>query len=107
MKNLPPLSYLSLYTSLLLENEEHVSNRQDPGEASHAKLIQSPSYLRTSATREAHKVLVIGDSLLRGTKASICHPDNFIETVPEISLEKFGAYQKLIFMTLLTGCQVW
>lgn len=69
------------YNALGFENEEHVSNGQDPGRADHAKLIQASFHSRTSATREAHKVLVIGDCLLRGAEALICCPGNFSREV--------------------------
>ncbi|KAK4807100.1 hypothetical protein QYF61_018441 [Mycteria americana] len=85
-KNLPPspplkCPYIADMALWVLENEEHMSNGQDPGEVDHAKLIQPPTRIRTCATRKARKVLVIGDSLLRGTEAPICHPDNFSREV--------------------------
>lgn len=35
----------------------------------------------TSATIKARKVLVFGDSLLRGTKELVCCPDNFCRNI--------------------------
>lgn len=67
--------------ALGLETEEHVSNGQDPGQANRAKLTQPPTRIRSSATRKARNVLVIGDSLLRGTEAPICRPDDFSREV--------------------------
>lgn len=86
-KNLPPSSEVPLHSrhdTLGLKNEEHMSNWQDPGKVNHVKLIQlerKPTHVRTSATRKAHKVLAMGDSLLRGTKTPIYHPDNFSREV--------------------------
>lgn len=83
-KNLPPFSEVPLHNrhdALGLKNEEHMSNWQDPGKVNHVKLIQPPTHIRTSATVKAHKVLVIGDSSLRGTKTPIYHPDNFSQEV--------------------------
>ena len=56
------------YDALGLENADRVSNRQDPGKANHAKLVQPPTRIRTSAPRKAGRVLVIGDFFLRGLK---------------------------------------
>ena len=69
------------YHALGLQNEERVSNGQDPGKANHAKLVQPPTHIRTSAIRNVRRVLVIGDSLLRGTEAPICCPDNISREV--------------------------
>lgn len=60
-----------------LENEKHVNKGQDPGKPDNIKLNSPPTYIGMSATRKACKVLVIGDSLLRGTEATIYCPDNF------------------------------
>ena len=49
--------------------------------ANRAKLVQPPTCIRTGATRKVCRVLVIGDSLLRGTKAPICHPGNISREV--------------------------
>lgn len=81
-KNLPPSPKVPLYKIQHLENEEHVNNRQeDPGKVDNTKSAQPPTHIRTSATRKACKVLVIGDSLLRGTEAPICCPDSFSREV--------------------------
>lgn len=79
-KTLPLSSKVSLrnrYDALGVKNEQHVSNGLDPAKDDHAKLIRTPTHIVTSAPRKVHKVLVIGDSLLRGTEASICCPENF------------------------------
>lgn len=48
-----------------------MSNREDPGEANHAKLIYQSMCIIISDSREGYKVLVIRYSFLRGTEALI------------------------------------
>lgn len=76
-----------------MENEEHVNKRQYPGKVDNEKLIQPPSHIWTCVTRIARKVLVIGYSLPIGTEGLICCPD--------ISPEKFAAYQEVAFIMSL------
>lgn len=82
--------------------EEDVSNGQAP-EGHHAKLIQPPTCLRTSATRKAHEVSVIRGCLPK-------HPF----TTRTICLD-FAAYQEPMFTepgesyraSSATPCRVW
>ena len=60
----------------MLENEGEVSGearrdlpRREP------KARQSPSHLETASVRKERKVVVVGDSLLRGMEGPICNPD--------------------------------
>lgn len=73
----PKVPLCNTYDALGVETEEHMHSRQDQGESNHAKSIQTPNPFRMNVSRKTHKVLVIGDSLLRSTEAPICHPDNF------------------------------
>ncbi len=73
MKNVassPQVQVHNRYDALGLETEEHVCNGQDPGEAYHAKLIPQQNLIRTTDTRKACKILVIGDSVPRPTLLS-------------------------------------
>lgn len=99
-KNVPP-SFLqsalfNRYDVLGVGNEEHMSNRQDQGEASHAKLIQLPNCIRTHPTRKIHKVLVIVECLLRGTEAPIGHPDNFSREIFFLPAAHFHVTERLM-----------
>lgn len=55
-----------------------MSKGQDPGEAQHAKFVQPPTCIRTSAIRQAYKVSVTGDALVRGTEVPIFCPERRI-----------------------------
>lgn len=65
---------MGIFLSLSLENEEGGSTGQDPGKASQEKFVQ----LLTHRTRNRHRVLATGESLLRDTQqeVAICHPDS-------------------------------
>lgn len=66
----------SRYHALELENEKRVGTGQDPGKANCEKLVQLSMLIRTTATRKVHRMLVIGDSFLRGTEVPIFQSDN-------------------------------
>ena len=51
------------------------------GSTEHRDQGQTGHCITTSATKKERRVLVIGDSLLRGTEAPICCPDNLSREV--------------------------
>lgn len=73
------MSLCKSYYALWVENEEKV--RVVFLGKTHVKLVQPPTHIRTDPTRNICRALVIGDSLLRGTEAPICHPDSISREV--------------------------
>ena len=58
-----------------------VDNGSDLEKDNNIKMAQSRTQVRTSATKERQRVLVIEDSMLRDTVAPICHVDNPSEEI--------------------------
>ncbi|KFP08496.1 hypothetical protein N300_08288, partial [Calypte anna] len=62
------------YEALEIQGQENVVTGVDlPSEPPRTR--QSPSVLRTSSIKKERRVVVEGDSLLRGTEGPICRPD--------------------------------
>ncbi|KFU84659.1 hypothetical protein M959_03165, partial [Chaetura pelagica] len=73
---LPPsqLPLKNRYEALeIQEQENEVGGVNLPSEVPRTR--QSPRVLRTSSIKKERRVIVVGDSLLRGTEGPICRPD--------------------------------
>lgn len=66
----PKVPLHNRHNSLGLEKGECMN--QDPGKDNYTMLDQSTTCIRTSATKKARRVLVIGEALLTSTEAPIC-----------------------------------
>lgn len=54
-----------------------MSNDLDLGRDNHVELVQIRTKIKTGATIKRQRMLVVGDSTLRGTQVTICHLNNF------------------------------
>ena len=77
----PAVSLSKRFKALKLNRDEGLEIRQNPGPKKHIKNTGSNKHreqglsghcINTSATKKGWRVLVKGDSLLRGTEAPIC-----------------------------------
>lgn len=68
---LPQLPLSSRFETLEIEGE--VSGEDLPRREPKAR--QSPPCLETASVRRERKVVVVGDSLVRGTEGPMCRPD--------------------------------
>lgn len=62
------------YEALEIEDQAIEDGGADPSSEMHSAR-HSPPRLRTSSTKKERRVIVVGDSLLRGTEGPICRPD--------------------------------
>ncbi|KGL90143.1 hypothetical protein N301_00086, partial [Charadrius vociferus] len=61
------------YGALEIEGQMTEDGEDDPSSES-PRAIHSPPHLRISSTKKERRVIVVGDSLLRGTEGTICRP---------------------------------